>query len=153
MNRTATLIAAAAITLLSNAALAQDAIPATWANEVAKPVTSMISRAEVRAELEAARHAGLLNPFDADVHVRVNAPLQVPTMLARMQQGAERAAALSSSATSSGLSREQVRAEVMAAHLSGEINTFDNLAYLSATTQRIQVAPAAVAQAHAPADR
>jgi DNA-binding transcriptional regulator YdaS (Cro superfamily) len=148
MNRTATLFAAAAITVLSNAALAQDAIPATWANEVAKPVTSTVSRAEVRAEMEAARQAGLLNPFDSDLNVRVNAPFSAPTLLARTQQGADRVAALSrNAAATSELSREQVRAEVIAAHKSGEINTFDNLAYLSAPAKSVRVAPAALAQA------
>lgn len=147
MNRTATLFAAAAITVLSNAAMAQDAIPATWANEIAKPVTSTVSRAQVRAELEAARQAGQLNPFDGDVHARVNAPVSLPTMLARTQQGVERVAAMGHSASANGLTREQVRAETIAARKSGEINTFDNLAYLNAPTKRIQVAPATLAQA------
>lgn len=146
MNRTATLIAAAAIAVLSNAALAQDAIPATWANEVAKPVTSTVSRAEVRADMEAARQSGQLNPFDSDVHARVNATVQMPTMLARTQQGAERVATLSRPSTASGLSREQVRAEFVAARKAGEINTFDNLADLNTSAKSIRVAPAALAQ-------
>lgn len=146
MNRTTTLFAATAIAVLSNAAMAQDAIPATWANEVAKPVTSTVSRAEVRADMEAARQSGQLNPFDSDVHARVNATVQAPTMLARTQQGAERVAALGRQASASGLSREQVRAEFMAARKAGEINTFDNLADLNTSTKSIRVAPRALAQ-------
>ncbi|TDM05818.1 MAG: hypothetical protein C4K60_14025 [Ideonella sp. MAG2] len=147
MNRPATFFVAAAITVLSHAAMAQDAIPATWANEVATPVTSTVSRAEVRAALEVARQTGQLNPFDSDVHVRVNAPVQAPTMLARTQQGAERVAALARQPAGSGLTREQVRAEFLAARQAGQINSFDNLADLNAPVKAIRTAPATLAQA------
>lgn len=147
MNRTATLIAAAALTFLGTTAMAQDAIPATWANEVAKPVTSTVSRAEVRAGIEAARQAGELNPFDSDVQTRVYAPIGSTTLLARTQQGAERVAQLAKNHNASGLSREQMRADVIAARKAGELNTFDNLAYLNAPVKSIQVAPASLAQA------
>jgi hypothetical protein len=62
MNTTKTLIAAAFVALMgANAASAQEAIPATWANEVAPHAASTTTRAQVKAELAVARANGELS--------------------------------------------------------------------------------------------
>jgi len=114
MNRHLTpLIAAAALTLTTGAAWAQSTSDANPSG----PRT----RAAVLAELAAARANGEMNPFDNLAYVT---PKQSPA-------ATYRAPTPVASAQGSGLTREEVRAELEAARRSGEINPFDNLAYVT----------------------
>lgn len=144
MNRSIKTIAAAALSLSGLAAFAQDAIPPTWANEQTQPFVSTVSRAQVRAELDAARSNGSLNTFDNLAYMHPQGPgVTLAPVLAQVRDGAQRVAAAQAG---SGLTRAQVRAELEAARRSGELNPFDNLAYMSAHPARAVVAPATLAQ-------
>jgi len=129
MTRIHTIAAAAALafSFVAGAAHAQDAIPATWANEQVKPFVSTVSRAQVLAELQAARQSGEVNA------------------LAQVREGAANVATTTGAKTDGGLTRAQVRAELDAARRSGELNPFDNLSDLQPVAHRAVVAPAAVA--------
>lgn len=134
MSRTLkTTIAAVALSLAGSAAFAQ-------ANN--GPVT----REQVKAELAAAIADGSLNFFDslAYMYPQQQQTHAGTTLLAGIQEGAQRVAATQSG---SGVSREQVRAELAAARRSGELNPFDNpdgVTYRQAP--RAAAAPANLAQ-------
>ena len=135
-------VSALAFSLIAGAAGAQEATPATWANEQTPSATaSNTTREAVRAEIVAARQAGQLNPFDTDVVAR--APInRAPTALAQAPSAKPVVAAQSAS----GLTRAEVRAELAAARRAGEVNVFDNLADLAAPSQNRVQAPATLAQ-------
>ena len=148
MNRQFTaIVSAAVLTLIAGTATAQEATPATWANEQTPSATaSATTREEVRAGIVAARQAGLLNPFDTDVQAR--APINgAATALAKAPSAAQPVVAAKAAPATTGLTRAEVRAELEAARRSGELNPFDNLAYLAAPTQSVREVPAALAQA------
>ena len=146
-HRLSAIVAAAALTLMAGAASAQEATPATWANEQTPSAgASATTREAVRAEIVAARQAGQLNPFDTDVAAR--APINgAPTALAQAPSAKPVAAAPKAATASTGLTRAEVRAELEAARRSGELNEFDNLAYLAAPSQSVREVPRALAQA------
>ena len=104
-------------------------IPPTWANEAMLAPVSGVSRAEVRADLEAARRSGALNAFDslADLSPRQDVSQR---LLWRVRADAQRLS------LTPGLTRAEVRAELDAARRSGELNPFDPLADLSSPTPR-----------------
>ena len=142
MNRQlSAIVSALALTLIAGTAGAQEATPATWANEQTPSATaSATTREAVRADIVAARQAGLLNPFDTDVQAR--APINgSATALAKAPSVAQPVAA-----AKAGLTRADVRAELEAARRSGELNAFDNLAYLAAPTQSVREEPATLAR-------
>jgi hypothetical protein len=138
--------AALAFSFVAGAAHAQDAIPATWANEQVKPFVSTVSRAQVLAELQAARQSGEVNAFDTLAYHQNKAGVaNVSTALAQVREGAANVATTTGAKTDGGLTRAQVRAELEAARRSGELNPFDNLSDLQPVAHRAVVAPAAVA--------
>jgi hypothetical protein len=145
MNRTARTFIAAALTIAAGASFAQSSrnIPPSWANEEMKPFTSTVSREQVQAELAAARANGTVDQFDSLAYLKqdhLGNPVAVA--VAKVREGASKVAATQTS----GISREQVRAEVEAARASGELNPFDNLAYMNTSAPaRVRTAPAAVA--------
>jgi hypothetical protein len=145
MNRTARTFIAAALTIAAGASFAQSSrnIPPSWANEEMKPFTSTVSREQVQAELAAARANGTVDQFDSLAYLKqdhLGNPVAVA--VAKVREGAAKVAATQTS----GISREQVRAEVEAARASGELNPFDNLAYMNTSAPaRVRTAPAAVA--------
>jgi len=145
MNRTAKTVVAAALAIAAGASFAQSSrnIPPSWANEDMSVNTHAYSRAQVQAELDAARATGQMDAFDNLAYLkqeRVGNP--VAPILAKVREGAQAVAATQTG----GLSREQVRADLDAARRSGELNPFDNLAYMNGQTGRsAKVAPAAVA--------
>lgn len=147
MNRTVKTAFAAALVIAAGASFAQSSrnIPTTWANEDMSVNTHVATRAQVQAELAAARANGQMDSFDNLAYMkqeRVGNP--VAPILAKVREGAERVAATQTG----GLTREQVRAEFDAARRSGEYNPFDNLSYMhDSTARRAVVAPAAVAAA------
>ena len=120
----APVIATLAAALLSGAALAQEAIPATFPVQPAPAATSQTTRAAVLAEVAAARAAGQLDPFDSDAHLRppVNG---VPTFIARWFQPD------AAPVHAEGRSRAEVRAEVAAARRAGQLDPFNPLADLA----------------------
>jgi hypothetical protein len=128
MNRQITQIAAAiALTLAGAAAMAVDNLPSsTFTNEPEpQPFVSTTTRAQVQAQLAAARQSGEFNDFDAVNHKQLpSASNSLSPILALVRHGADRVAA--STANNSGVTREQVRAELAAARRSGELNPFDN---------------------------
>ena len=135
--------AAAAFALIGHAALAQDALPATWANEVPAPVVSSVSREAVRAQVLATRQAGSGAAFDSLAYLQPGAQTGSPMgMLAQVRDGAEQVAAMRS-----GISRADVKAALEQARRSGELNPFDNLADLNRQAPRHLAVPAALAQA------
>jgi hypothetical protein len=142
-----TLVSAAALTLIGTAALAQN-VPPTWANEQIKPFTSTVTRAQVLAEVQAARQAGTLNAYDEMAYSQPKADHgSLVTVLAQVRQGADRAAATATASQPEGaLSREQVRAELEAARRSGELNPFDSEGYARQASAKVYAAPAALAQ-------
>jgi hypothetical protein len=133
MNRTLqTAVAAIALSLAGTAAFAQ-------ANN--GPVT----REQVKAELAAAIANGQVNFFDDLAYMQ---PLRTgnpaSAVLAHVREGAQRVAATQAG---SGLTREQVKAELAAARRSGELNPFDNLDGVTyRQAPRAAVAPSALAQ-------
>jgi len=152
MTRTSsTLVAALTLSLIGGAAFAQSSrnVPPTWANEQTPTFVSTVTRAQVLAELQAARQSGDLNTFDNLAYMQpkaVGAPAS--PVLAQVHEGAQRVAATARSQSTDGaLTREQVRAELDAARNSGELNPFDNLAYRQGDTAARVVAPAALARA------
>ena len=142
-----TLVSAAALTLIGSAALAQN-VPPTWANEQIKPFVSTVSRAQVLAEVQAARQAGTLNPYDEMAYSQPQTHTgSLSTVLAQVRQGADRAAATAKATQPEGaLTRQEVRAELEAARRSGELNPFDGEAYAYRNTAKFSTAPAALAQ-------
>jgi DNA-binding transcriptional regulator YdaS (Cro superfamily) len=146
MNRSH-LLAALALSVLAGAASAGDNLPLTWANEAAKPVTSTVTREQVRAELDAARQNGQINVFDNLAYMQPTQSTQAAhPVLAQVREGAANVAAATQAKSEGGLTRAQVRAELEAARRSGELNPFDNLAYLQPQQAKAaRVAPAAVA--------
>ena len=123
------------------AALALSLTGAAFAQSAYGPVT----RAQVQAELAAARADGSLNPFDNLAYMHPQT-LGNPgsALLAHVREGAQRVADTQSG---SGLTREQVRAELAAARRSGELNPFDNLDGVTyRQTPRAVVASPALAQ-------
>ena len=72
MSKTRIALAAIAFSLTGAAAFAQEAVPATW-NDSYTPNTAVVTsgktRAEVKAELQAARQSGELDRYDADSYV------------------------------------------------------------------------------------
>lgn len=151
MNRISFAIAAVALAAASTASFAQsaeEAIPA-WVNgEVVQPAhnTSTLSRAEVTAQYLAARDAGTVNSFDNESQaVYAQAKTPANTVLAQVQQGAERAQAVIVTGKADGLSRADVQAQFFAARASGQINSFDNEPYfhnVGATQADMSVASA-----------
>ncbi|MBQ0960582.1 DUF4148 domain-containing protein [Ideonella sp. 4Y11] len=145
MNRTVKTVFAAALAIAAGASFAQSSrnIPTSWANEDMSVNTYVNTRAQVQAELAAARANGQMDTFDNLAYLkqeRVGNP--VAPILAKVREGAQAVAATQTS----GLTREQVRAELDAARRSGEFNPFDNLAYMNSTGARsAKVAPPAVA--------
>jgi hypothetical protein len=133
MNRTLqTAVAAIALSFAGTAAFAQ-------ANN--GPVT----REQVKAELAAAIANGQVNFFDDLAYMQ---PLRTgnpaSAVLAHVREGAQRVAATQAG---SGLTREQVKAELAAARRSGELNPFDNLDGVTyRQAPRAAVAPSALAQ-------
>src|SRR5574343_1994145 len=114
--------------------------PPSWANEEMKPFTSTVSREQVQAELAAARANGTVDQFDSLAYLKqdhLGNPVAVA--VAKVSEGASKVAATQTS----GISREQVRAEVEAARANGELNPFDNLAYMNTSAPaRVRTAPA-----------
>lgn len=145
MNRTARTFIAAALTIAAGASFAQSSrnIPPSWANEEMKPFTSTVSREQVQAELAAARANGTVDQFDSLAYLKQDhLGNPVAAAVAKVREGASKVAATQTS----GISREQVRAEVEAARANGELNPFDNLAYMNTSAPaRVRTAPAAVA--------
>lgn len=133
MNRTLkTTVAALALSFVGAAAFAQN---------TSGPVT----REQVKAELAAAIANGSLNFFD-DLAYMQPQKLGNPgsALVAHVREGAQRVA---DTQASSGLTREQVRAELAAARRSGELNPFDNLDGITyRQAPRAAVAPSALAQ-------
>lgn len=133
MNRTLkTTIAALALSLTGAAAFAQTN-------------NGPVTREQVKAELAAAIADGSLNVFDNLAYMQ---PKQLgnpgSALLAHVREGAQRVAATQAG---SGLTREQVRAELAAARRSGELNPFDNLDGVTyRQAPRAAVAPSALAQ-------
>jgi Domain of unknown function (DUF4148) len=146
MNRTAKTVIAAALAIVAGASFAQSSrnIPTTWANEDMSVNTYVNTRAQVQAELAAARADGRLDTFDNLAYLkqeRVGNP--VAPILAKVREGAQAIAATQTG----GLSREQVRADLDAARRSGELNPFDNLAYMnSGSAPSARVAAPALAR-------
>lgn len=135
MNRTLkTTIAAVALSLVGAAAFAQSA-------------NGPITREQVKAELAAARADGSLNPFNNgdDVTYRQAPQAVAPSaLLAHIKEAAQRVAATQAG---SGLTREQVKAELAAARANGELNPFDNLDGITyRQAPRATVAPSSLAQ-------
>jgi len=121
-------LSAIAFTLASGAALAQEAIPAQW-NSAYTPDVSVQqtgkSRAEVVAEMLAARQAGELSRYDHDSY----SPVQLAQPLTRT------AASPAKGSTVGAVSRADVRAEFLAARRSGEISPFDADPYVNVSTR------------------
>lgn len=130
-----TLIAASIFALVSStAAVAQEAIPATWANEASQQTTGAKTRAEVKAELVVARAHGESNP--SDLYGQPSSPQFASSTVTRAQVLAElsraRAAGELKEARefdggygyqipfASTKTRAEVRAEVLQAMHSGE---------------------------------
>jgi len=136
-----------ALSLIAGAAAASDELPLTWANEQAKPFVSTVTRAQVVADMQAARQGGELNAFDNLAYMQpkaAGAPLS--PVMAELRDGVQRVTIAAKLANPEGSrSREEVRAELDAARRSGEMNPFDNLAYMQPQQNRIFVAPAALA--------
>ncbi|MBN8487166.1 MAG: DUF4148 domain-containing protein [Burkholderiales bacterium] len=146
MNRSTHTVIAAALALVAGASYAQAGrnIPPTWANEDMSVNTFVNTRAQVQAELAAARANGQMDSFDNLAYLKQD-PVGNPVapILAKVRAGAERVAATQSS----GLTREQVRADLDAARRSGELNAFDNLAYMNSQGgSRAQLAPDTLAR-------
>ena len=148
MTRTNTFaaVAALAFSFVAGAAHAQDAIPATWANEPVKPFVSTVTRAQVQAELQAARQNGEVNAFDTLAYHQNKAGVaSVSTALAQVREGAANVAAATGAKADGALTRAQVRAELDAARRAGELNQFDSLSDVQPFAHRAVAAPAAVA--------
>ena len=145
MNRTAQAFIAAALTVVAGASFAQSSrnIPPSWANEQAQPFTSTVTRAQVQAELAAARNSGEINQFDSLAYLsETHQANPVAAIVATVRDGATKVAATQAG----GVTRDQVKAELAAARASGELNPFDNLAYMNRNAgTRAVVAPANVA--------
>jgi len=136
-------VAAIAFSFVASAASAGQEIPATWANEQVQPFVSTVTRAQVLAELQAARQTGEVNAFDTLAYHQPKSAEQGSTAVAQVREGAGNVAAATGTRTEGALTRAQVRAELDAARRSGELNPFDTLAYH-------QAAPAGTsAQSHA----
>lgn len=103
-------------------------IPPTWANEAMRAPVSTVSRAEVLADVQAARRSGALNAFDplADLGPRADTSQR---LLWRVRADAQRLS------LAPGLTRAEVRAELDAARRSGELNPFDPLSDLAQTAR------------------
>jgi len=133
MNRTLkTTIAALALSLTGAAAFAQAS-------------NGPVTREQVKAELAAAIADGSVNFFDNLAYMQ---PQQLgnpgSALLAHVREGAQRVAATQAG---SGLTREQVRADLAAARRNGELNPFDNLDGITyRQAPRAAVAPSALAQ-------
>ena len=130
-------ISAIAFTLASGAALAQEAIPAQW-NSAYTPDVSVShsgkTRAEVVAEMQSARASGELSRYDHDSY----SPVQLPQPVTRTaaKPAAPVAASPAKSSTNVGAaSRDEVRAEFLAARRSGELNAFDADPYANVSTR------------------
>ena len=108
-----------------NTTIAALALSLTGAAALAQNTQGPIARAQVQAELAAARADGSLNPFDNLAYMQPQM-LGNPgsALLAHVREGAQRVAATQANG---GLTREQVKAELAAARRSGELNPFDNL--------------------------
>ena len=125
----------------AGAALAQSSrnIPPSWANESMDAPVSTVSRAQVQAELAAARQDGRVNPFDTLAELQpARTDATAPTLLAQVREHARRTAT-----ADTGLSRAQVREELEAARRSGELDPFDSLVELHRSprpTPRAQLA-------------
>lgn len=127
MSKTRIALSAIAFTLASGAALAQEAVPATW-NDSYTPNTAVVAsgktRAEVKAELQAARQAGEVDRYDADSYVPtpVNRGFAArntsPAPVAAAQKGDD-------------ATRARVKAELQAARSSGALNPFDADPYVN----------------------
>lgn len=113
MTRFSTTLIAAALTVAAGASFAQSA-------------TTPVTREQVRAELEAARRSGALNPFDSEAALQTRMTTQA--------------------------SREQVRNEVVTARRAGEVNPFDSEAALQAKAPSAPMSPV-VATVRTGADR
>ncbi|HSI51632.1 MAG TPA: DUF4148 domain-containing protein [Ideonella sp.] len=124
-------LSAIAFTLASGAAMAQEAVPAQWNSAYTPDVSASHSgktRAEVVAELVAARQNGELSRYDNDSY----SPVQLPgTRIAAKQT--------MPAGTGHALSRAEVRAEFLAARRSGELNPFDAEPYVNVSTRVMPV--------------
>jgi len=132
---TKTLIAVTFATLLgSTAASAQEAIPATWANEVSSQTGGGKTRAEVKAEMAVAHaHGDLHRPGDEyglgdrvpfasqKTRAEVVAELRQARAAGRLDQRGELDGTYDTSAPfASTKSRAEVKAEVLQAQASGQ---------------------------------
>lgn len=126
MSKTRIALSAIAFTLVSGAALAQEAVPATW-NDSYTPNTAVVNsgktRAEVKAELLAARQSGELDRYDADSHV--------PTPVNRSFASRTAASPVAAVKSTDDATRAQVKAELQAARASGALSPFDADPYVN----------------------
>ena len=84
MQRTTRTLLVATLALAAGASFAQSSrnVPPSWANEQAQPFTSVLSRAEVMADISAARHDGRLDAFDADAAFVASDPAYIASTYA-----------------------------------------------------------------------
>lgn len=136
MNRSLTHIASALVLSLIGAAASAQSTPVEWnydAQSQAQPAAvSTLSRAQVRAEVEAALRNHEINSFDSLAYMQPAAQAHpVSAILALVHQGKSQVAATTTGSPTAGSpTRQQVRAELDAARRSGELNPFDSLAYM-----------------------
>jgi hypothetical protein len=132
-----------ALGLAASASFAQSSrnVPPSWANEIAQPFVSSVSRAEVQAQVQTARADGTLNAFDslADLQIARHGETTHP-FVALVRDDAGRM-----SPATGGVSRAQVRAEFEAARRSGAHNPFDSLSELNPAPRQAGTRSAAVA--------
>jgi len=126
MSNVKTLIAAAALTLIGSAALAQSGLASTESYSVAQ--IGNVASASASAQTAPAVRAAVAHDTESYSVAQVGrvAKAKLAASVAAAAAGSVLPAAGPSPA---GLTREQVRAEFLAARRSGELNPFDNDTY------------------------
>ena len=148
MFKQATFAAAAiALTLAAGAALAQTAERNVFDTETYQRMPAAVSahgltRDAVQAGYIAQRDARGIDSFNPESHYFAQNTNSAPVLMALLSKQPGRTAAVSAE----GLSRDQVRTELMAARASGELNPFDTETHLRVAPAVRTPAPTAVAQ-------
>lgn len=101
-----------------------------------------LTRDAVQAEYIAKRDAKGISSFNPESHYFAQNTNSAPVLMALFSKQPARTAVVSAD----GLTREQVRAEVLAARASGELNSFDTETYQRIPQAVRTPAPTAVAQ-------
>jgi hypothetical protein len=139
--------AAIALTLASGATLARAAERNVFDTETYQSMPAAVSangltREAVQAEYIAKREAKGIASFNPESHYFEQITDSGPVLAALFQKQPNRTVVVSAE----GLTREQVRAEVLAARASGELNPFDTETYQRVAQAVRSPAPTAVAQ-------